>query len=103
MTETDMRVRVLLSVQRALLGHIGTAVRAIMCQWNEDKIHVRAIFDGEISDDDAEAISEAETEVFADFPSRTSVCFKLERCDRPLSIKHNADEVMVFKRLENPC
>lgn len=95
-----MRVHVLLSVQRALLGHIGTAVRAIMCRWAEDEIHVRAVFDGEISDDDAEAISEAETEVIADFPSRTAVCFKLERCDHPASIKQNADEEVVFRRME---
>jgi hypothetical protein len=51
MISTEIRVRVLLSVQRALLGHIGTAVRAIMCRWTEDEIHVRAVFDGEISDD----------------------------------------------------
>jgi hypothetical protein len=70
MTSTDMRVRVLLSVQRELLGHIGTAVRAITCRWTEDEIHVRVVFNGEISDDDAEAISEAETEVIADFPSQ---------------------------------
>ena len=77
-----------------------SAVRAIMCRWTEDKIHVRAVFDGEISEDDAEAISEAETEVIADFPSRTAVCFKLERCDRPATVKHDANEVVVFRRLE---
>jgi hypothetical protein len=100
MISTEIRVRVLLSVQRALLGHIGTAVRAIMCRWTEDEIHVRAVFDGEISDDDAEAISEAETEVIADFPSQTAVCFKLERRDRPASIAHEAYEEVVFRRLE---
>lgn len=100
MTSTEMRVRVLLSVQRALLGHIGTAVRAILCRWTENEIHVRAVFDGEIREDDAEAISEAETEVIADFPSETAVFFKLERCDHPASIRHDADEQMVFQRLE---
>jgi len=69
MTSSDMRVRVLLSVQRALLGHIGIAVRAIVCRRAKDKVHVRTVFDGEIKDDDAEAMSEAETEVLADFPS----------------------------------
>ena len=100
MTSTDMRTNVLLSVQRALVGHIGTAVRAIMCRWTIDEIHVRVVFDGEISDDDAEAISEAETEVIADFSSETAVCFTLERRDRPVLIKHDADEELVFRRLE---
>jgi len=63
-------------------------------------IEQKYVFDGEISDDDAEAISGAETEVIADFPSQTAVCFRLERCDPPLSIKHNADEELVFRRLE---
>jgi len=100
MTSTDMRVRVLLSVQRALLGHIGTTVRAIMCRWTEGEIHLRAVFDGEINDEDADAISEAETEVIADFPSQVAVRFKLERRDYPTLIKQEIDEVAVFRRME---
>lgn len=100
MTSTDMRIRVLLSVQRALLGHIGTSVRAIVCRWTKDEIHVRIVFDGEINDDNAEAMSEAETEVVADFSSQVEVCFKLERCDYPALIKHEIDEVAVFRRME---
>lgn len=100
MTSSDMRIRVLLSVQRALLGQIGIAVRAIVCRWAKDKIHVRTVFDSEINDDDAEAMSEEKTEVLADFPSQVEVCFKLERCDYPASIKHDIDEVAVFQRME---
>lgn len=100
MASTETRVRVLLSTQRALLGHIGTAVRKITCRWTEDEIHVRVVFDGEISEDDAEAISEAQTEVMADFPSYTVVCFKLERCDHPAPFQYQDDEVAVFRRLE---
>ena len=100
MTSTDMRVRVLLSLQRALVGHIGTAVRAIVCRWTKDEIHVRTVFDGEINDDDAEEIAEAETEVIADFPSQVAVFFKLERLDYPALIEHEIDEVAVFRRME---
>lgn len=46
MTSSDMRVRVLLSVQRALVGYIGIAVGAIVCRWTQDKIHVRTVFGG---------------------------------------------------------
>ena len=100
MTSTDIRVRALLSVQRALLGHIGTAVRAVTCRWTNDEIHVRVVFDDEINDDNAEVISEAETEVNADFSSQVAVCFKLERRDYPVAIKYEFDEVAVFRRME---
>ena len=100
MTSNDMRVRVLLSMQRAILGHIGTAVRAIMCRWTMDEIQVRVIFDGDINCDDAEAIAETKTEVIADFPSQVDVYFKLERLDYPVLIKHEIDEVAVFRRME---
>lgn len=90
----------MLSTQRALLGHIGPAVRRILCRWTESEIHVRIVFDGEISEIDAEAMSDAETEVFADFPPRIAVFFRLERCDSPAHVKHDNDEVAVFQRLE---
>ena len=51
MTSTDMRSRVLLSTQRTLLGHIGTAVCAIACRWADDDIHVRVV-DAAISNAD---------------------------------------------------
>ena len=100
MISTEMRVHVLLSTQRALLGHIGPAVRRILCRWTESEIHVRVVFDGEISEIDAEAMSEAATEVIADFPPRTAIFFGLERCDSPARVKHDNDEVAVFQRLE---
>lgn len=100
MTSTAMRVSVLLSARRALLGHIGTAVRAIACRWTEHDIQVRVVFDGAIADADAEAMSAAETEMMADFPPRTTVCFRLERCDRPARIRYDEGEVPVFCRME---
>jgi hypothetical protein len=91
MTSTDLRVSVLLSAQRALLGSIGTAVRKIMCHWTEHEIQVRVVFGSEIAEEDAEAMSDAETEMMADFP-RHKVSFKLERCDSPKKIKQCTDE-----------
>jgi len=81
-TSTDIRVGVLLCTHRALLGHIGAAVRQITCRWTENEVHVRVVFDGEISGESAEAMSEAETEVVADFPPHVAVYFTAERCDR---------------------
>jgi hypothetical protein len=99
MDSTTMRIRVLLSIQRALLGQIGTAVRRIVCSWTETEIHVRVVVDGEIGEDDVEAMEEAKTEVIADFPN-TAVFFKLERCDGPTRMQHERHEVAVFQRLE---
>lgn len=100
MTSTDMRVRMLLSMQRALLGQVGPAVRAIACRWTDESIHVRVVVDGAIGDADAEAMSEAETEVMADFPSRITVRFRLERRDHPAPVGHENGELRVFHRLE---
>jgi hypothetical protein len=100
MTSSDLHVRVLLSIQRSLLGHIGIAVRAIICRWTQHEINVRVIFDGEASSEDIEALLVAETEVMADFPSWVAVCFKLERSDYPASIQQKDGEVAVFRRLE---
>lgn len=100
MKPSDLRVSVLLGMQRALLGCVGPAVRKIMCQWNEHEIQVRVVFGGEIGEDDADAMSEAETEMMADFPSH-AVSFKLERCDNPEKISLSKDEHTVFSRLES--
>lgn len=63
------RSRVLLSVQRALLGEITPGMRAVSVRWNERRIQIRIFHDGpwpaEVEADfDACAI----TQVVADFP-----------------------------------
>ena len=100
MKPSDLRVSVLLGMQRALLGCIGPAVRKIMCRWNEREVLARVVFDGEKGKVDAEAMSEAETEMMADFPNHT-VSLKLERCDSPAKITQSRDEQTVFSRLES--
>ena len=99
MNQIDLRVKVLLGMQVALLGAIGEGVRKILCQWNESEIRVRAIFDGEICEAEAEAILEAETEMMANFVHH-NVSFVCERCDVPNKISQGKDECAVFARLE---
>lgn len=67
MKENDLRATVLLGVQVALLGCIGLGIRKVLCRWNDSEIRVRAIFDGEIREEDAEAMLEAETENHGQF------------------------------------
>jgi hypothetical protein len=74
----EQRTRALLSVQRALLGAVSPAVRAVVVELQGSALTVTAYFDGEVSEDDIESFSCVEAEIMADFPEqRVEV-----RCDR---------------------
>lgn len=99
MKANDLRASVLLAMQVALLGCIGRGVRKILCRWDDSEIRARAIFDGEIREEDAEAMLEAETEIMASFPHH-NVSITCERCDAPLVILRTDGEYSVYARLE---
>ena len=99
MKVNDLRASVLLGMQVALLGCIGCGVRKILCRWDDREIKARAIFDGEIHEEDVEAMLEAETEIMASFPNH-EVSITCERCDAPLVIPRGDGEYAVFARLE---
>jgi hypothetical protein len=61
------RARVLLSMQRALLGEVFPSLRAVWVEWSEREIRIRWIVDQEVSGADRESISSVEAEVQADF------------------------------------
>jgi hypothetical protein len=75
----DLRTAVLLSIQRALLGNLGTRVRLVTCRWSEHDIKMRAV---------------------ADFPDH-DVSLTCERYDAPQNIPREADEYAVFRRFES--
>lgn len=99
MKTNELRVSMLLGMQLALLGCIGCGVRKVLCRWNEHEIKARAIFDGAIREEDAEAMLEAETEMMASFPHQ-DISLTCERCDAPQVIPQGNDEYSVFARLE---
>jgi hypothetical protein len=67
MNQNDIRVRLLLSMQRALLGMIYPSVRAIAVGFDQlKKLKVIYYLDREPVEDDYESISELTTEVIAD-------------------------------------
>lgn len=92
------RSRVLLSLQRALLGAVGPALRAVTVTYTDSSIRFEAYFDGEIGADDREAMSEVETEVMADFPPTHRITHDVTRLDAPASIPK--DRTWVFHRKE---
>jgi len=66
--ELELRRTTLLAAQVALLGELSCRVRAVTLSWLDAKLHVRAIFDEEIDDDDRESIEVVATEILASLP-----------------------------------
>jgi hypothetical protein len=85
MTETisDIRPRVLLSVQRALLGEVFPALRGVAVGWDEHTIRIACYIDGPVSPADQDGLSGVESEVMADFSEDYEVRLDALRCDEP--------------------
>jgi hypothetical protein len=63
----QIRVRLLLSIQRALLGAVPATLREVACGWEGTEVKLRFVFDGEIDTDDYEGAQIVGSEVIADF------------------------------------
>lgn len=81
-TETDIRARVLLSVQRALLGEVFPALRGVTVGWDDRTIRIVCYMDGPISARDQERLGCVEAEISADFEDY-QVHVDTVRCDAP--------------------
>lgn len=97
MKTTQLRTRILLTLQSALLGMVTKNMRAVLVSWNETDITIRVIFDGAPSVDDNELASEIETEVISHIPELTVRCVA-ESDGQALQIQLNPGEVFVFQR-----
>ncbi len=87
MTAIVRRAEVLLSIQRALLGEVTPAMRAVTVQFDEGSVRILFYFDGDFSDVDREAASRVETEVMADMSDPSSVSSACRRIDPPSRIE----------------
>jgi hypothetical protein len=94
----DLRSRVLLSLQRALLGSVTPNLRSVVCRWSETEIEIRAIYDGEPSPEEVEEMSMVETNVLADFPPSMMVQVRCSGSDGTRTTDVAADEVAVYGR-----
>jgi hypothetical protein len=95
---TEARVRVLLSMQRALLGAVTRPLRGVAVSWSGDRIVARFIYDEAPRDQDP--MLEAETEVLADFDQSVVTDFRAEVAPAPMSLPLNNGEVWVYRRRE---
>lgn len=94
-----MRIRVLLSLQVALLDMVTPNMRAITCKWDSNNIFIRFIYDGEISEKDKENCDEIATEVISHF-SHHKIEFEVVRSDVPTPLKDQVLNAWVYKRCE---
>ena len=68
MTELAVtRTKVLLSLQRALLGEVFPALREVTVDWSDSSVKFFAYVDGELAPEDEESLSCVSAEVAADF------------------------------------
>ena len=87
-SDIDLRSRVLLSVQRALVGEITPQMRFIGVKFSAERIHIIVWHDGVVDESiSADFDAGAVTQVVADFawPERGDplVSFEFVRCDCP--------------------
>ena len=79
----EIRTRLLLSLQRALLGAVPPALRQVSCGWSGTEITLRFVFHGPISDADRETAQIVGSEVIADFPDPWTITEDIIRLDQP--------------------
>ena len=99
----QVRVRLLLSVQRALLGAAPAALRAVTCGWEGTEVRLRFVFDGNIDPDDYEGAQIAGTEVIADFPESWTIAEEIGRVDYPTDLPESrpvGNTILPYQRKE---
>ena len=95
----DLRVRLLLSIQRALLGEITPNIRAVTARIDAQAIVLRWIIDGEISDGLRDDLSAVGTEVVAEFSSH-EIAEEFVRCDASHAMNELYLDYLAYARKE---
>ncbi len=92
------RESVLLSLQRALVGEVFPALRAVTVEWSESAVKFIAYVDGELEEADSDSLSSVAAEVSADFPPSVEVDYEIVRRDGSAAIQDG--RLRVFRRRE---
>jgi hypothetical protein len=66
MTIDSLRVRILLSLQRALLGEVFPSLRSLWAEWTERGVLLRWHVEGSLSGEDQDSVTAVEADVLAD-------------------------------------
>jgi hypothetical protein len=96
--QSNLRAALLLSIQRALLGEVTPNIRAVTGRIDSDRIVLRWIVDGAISDELKGDLGAVGTEVVADFPIH-QISEEFVRCDAPADIRgHYLDYIAYLRK-----
>jgi hypothetical protein len=96
MNEIEIRVRVLLTMQSALLGAITPEMRAVYVCWDSASIAVRMILNRHPTPSDFELAKIIESEVVSHMPDFDVTCVLCEESN-PASVRPLQGEVAVFR------
>ncbi len=88
-----------LSVNRALWGEVSCSLRSVQVEYQKSEIHLYCFYDGEISEEDVEAMSSVASLVAADFPHH-NVYEHCIRIDCPNPLLYEKERHVVFLRKE---
>ena len=86
--DTDLETTLRLSAQRALWGSVPPTLRAVSVGASEHCIHFRCYFHGPTSDADKELLSEAATEIIADFSAPWTISEEYLDLSYPEPMRH---------------
>lgn len=95
----QLRRELLLIAQVALLGEVPISLRGVTLGWSETEIRVRAVFHGELHEDDRESMECVASEIIASFPRHT-IEVEIVRLDAPARLNDLLLTAWVFVRKE---
>lgn len=97
--DLELRRRVLLTFQVALLGMVTPSLRGVTVHWDEQQILAHFLFDGPTGEEEREACSDIEAEVMASFPDH-EVSVLSRRVDFPGDLTGELLDAWVYRRKE---
>lgn len=98
MTRRVEREDVLFSLQRAMIGEIFPALRAVTVEWSDHSVKFFAYVDGPLADEGAESLSCISAEIAADFWSGVDIDYEVVQVNAPNRIVDQ--RTRVFHRRE---
>jgi hypothetical protein len=99
----QIRMHLILSVQRALLGAVPATLREVACGWEGTEVKLRFVFDGEIDPDDYADAQIAGTQVIADFLEPWTISEEIVRIDYSTDLREGrpaGNMFLVYQRKE---
>ena len=97
--EIEMRSKVLLAFQTALLGMVTPFLRGVAVAWSDKAITGRLLFDSDVAIEERECASDVEAEVAAAFPDH-EVDVKAETYSFPKPMNEKGLVAWVYRRRE---